>query len=88
MMPIAAGGSGSVAGPVGAVVGLMLGFGADWLIQKGVKLLSQETFQHQVEEVVNATQAEFTFKLLPSILQNIDAKFDDTIQLLLKFDQK
>ena len=84
---IAGGGAGSVAGPVGATVGVVLGFGADWLIQKGVEVLSKETFQHQVEEVVNATQAEFTFKLLPSILQNIDVEIDDTLQLLLKFNQ-
>ena len=84
---IAGGGSGSVAGPVGATVGLMLGFGADWLLQYGIKLASQDAFQHDVEAAVNATEAELTFKLLPSILQTIDGNFDDTEQLLLKFHQ-
>lgn len=88
-MVIVAGGAGSVAGPAGATVGLMLGFGADGLMQQGLKLLSSDAFEHEVEAAVNATQAEFIFKLLPSILQNIDVEIDDTIQLLLlKFDQK
>lgn len=82
-------GSGSLGGPIGATVGVVVGatvaLAVDWAVQQGVEMLSRTQFEKDVQEVVNSTNKQWQNKLLPSLLQSVDVKFEDTLQLLSKF---
>jgi hypothetical protein len=78
-------GGGTIGGPLGALVGVALGLGADYVINKGVEWANRDAFEKDARDAVQATYAELADKMAGQIAQNADVWFEDTIQLLATY---
>ena len=78
-------GGGSIAGPLGAAGGLLLGAMTDYAIQQGIETLDRPQFEQEILLAVKGTQIRLTDKLLDSLLNTINVMFSDTTQILMRF---
>ena len=81
-----AGAAGTLAGPVGTVVGALGGLGIDYLINEGVELTQRESFINDVKDALSATQKEWEKQIETSLDKAIDIWMNDTIQLLPRYE--
>jgi hypothetical protein len=82
----AGGAAGTLAGPVGTVVGALGGLGIDYLINEGVELTQRESFVNDVKDALSATQTEWEKQIETSLDKAIDIWMNDTIQLLPRYE--
>jgi hypothetical protein len=81
-----AGAAGTLAGPVGTVVGALGGLGIDYLINEGVELTQRESFVNDVTDALTTTQKEWEQQIQDSLDKAIDIWMNDTIQLLPRYE--
>lgn len=79
--------AGTVAGPVGSVLGAAAGLGLDYLVNKGVALSHRDDFISDTNDAINATQIEWENEMTQSIEKSVDIWFEDTINLFAKYSK-
>ena len=82
---VAAGGGavvGSVAGPMGTVIGATLGLGIDYSVNAGIELMKREEFIKDVTQVVEATKSDYYHVLELELHRAVRVWTEDAIQLL------
>jgi hypothetical protein len=82
---MAAGGgalAGSVAGPMGTVIGATLGLGIDYSVNAGIELMKREEFLTDVRQVVEATKSDYYHVLELELHRAVRVWTEDAIQLL------
>ncbi len=84
----AGGAAGALGGPVGVAIGAGVGLGIDYLISEGVELVQREKFLGDVKEALDTTQQAWQRDIQKSFHQAIDIWFEDSIQLLAKYEEK
>jgi hypothetical protein len=77
---------GTLAGPIGTVVGALGGLGVDYAINEGVELTQRESFVSDVREALTITQDEWQQQIQKSLHDAINIWIDDTIQLLPRYE--
>ncbi len=82
----AGGAAGTLAGPVGTIVGALGGLGIDYLINEGVELTQRESFVNDVKDALSATQTEWEKQIETALDKAIDIWMNDTIQLLPRYE--
>lgn len=86
-----AGGTGAIgaalAGPLGVALGAGAGLLIDYTVNEGVELIEREQFVHDVDRAVSATFHEWKEAMQASLAGTIDVWFDDTIQLMGRFER-
>ncbi|EDN67002.1 hypothetical protein BGP_4398 [Beggiatoa sp. PS] len=83
---VGAGGAvGTLAGPLGTIIGAVGGLGIDFAINEGVELTQRETFVTDVNAALLVTQNEWEKQMHHSLQEAINIWIDDTIQLLPRY---
>ncbi len=77
---------GTLAGPIGTVLGALGGLGVDYAISEGVELTQRESFVSDVREALTITQKEWQQQIQKSLHDAINIWIDDTIQLLPRYE--
>lgn len=77
---------GALGGPVGAAVGIVGGIGIDYLFNEGLALMQRDEFIHDSEVALHSTKATWEQLLQKSLHDTIQIWFDDSIQLLPKYE--
>ena len=83
------GGSGAVGalgGPVGAFVGIVGGIGIDYLLNEGISLMQRDAFIVDTNIALQSTKTTWEEILQDSLNKTIDVWFNDSIQLLPKYE--
>jgi hypothetical protein len=86
---LAIGGSGAVGalgGPLGAAIGIASGIGIDYLFNEGLALMQRDEFIKDSEAALRSTKATWEQLLQKSLYDTIQIWFDDSIQLLPKYE--
>jgi len=81
-----AGAAGTLAGPIGTLVGVLGGLGVDYLINEGVELTQRKSFVNDVKDALSATQTEWEKQIETALDKAIDIWMNDTIQLLPRYE--
>ncbi|MCP4695497.1 MAG: hypothetical protein GY862_01420 [Gammaproteobacteria bacterium] len=81
------GAAGSLGGPAGVAIGIAVGLGIDYLISEGVETMQRDDFTADVNDALDATQTEWENLLRRSLHGALDVWFEDTIQLLPRYDE-
>jgi len=87
---VAAGGgalAGSVAGPIGTIMGATIGIGIDYTVNAGIELIKREEFIKDVKLVVDATRKDYFHVLEQELHRATRVWVDDAIQLLPQVGQ-
>jgi hypothetical protein len=86
-----AGGTGAVgaalAGPLGVALGAGVGLLIDYGVNEGVELIEREPFVDDVDRAVSATFREWEEAMQTSLGDAVDVWFDDTVQLMARFER-
>ncbi|MEY3219475.1 MAG: hypothetical protein RIT27_832 [Pseudomonadota bacterium] len=77
---------GSLGGPIGALAGVLGGIGIDYLLNEGIGLMQRDAFIHDTDIALQSTKATWAQILNDSLNQTIQIWFDDSIQLLPKYE--
>ena len=83
----AGGAAGALGGPIGVAIGAGIGLGVDYLISEGVELVQRDKFLSDVKEALDTTQHAWQKDIQKSLHHAIDVWFEDTIQLLAKYEE-
>lgn len=77
---------GALGGPIGAVVGIAGGIGVDYLLNEGIALMQYDEFISDSELALHSTKTTWEELLQNSLNKTIQVWFDDSIQLLPKYE--
>ena len=77
---------GTIGGPLGTVIGITGGIGLDFFISKGIELMQRSEFIHDTEKAIQSTQDAWEELMRESLDKTIQIWFDDSIQLLPKYE--
>jgi hypothetical protein len=77
---------GALGGPIGAVVGIAGGIGVDYLLNEGIALMQYDEFISDSELALHSTKTTWEQLLQKSLHDTIQIWFDDSIQLLPKYE--
>jgi hypothetical protein len=77
---------GALGGPIGAVVGIAGGVGIDYLFNEGIALMQHDEFIHDSEKALHSTKTTWEQVLNNALNKTIQIWFDDSIQLLPKYE--
>lgn len=85
-------GSGGVMGTagggiIGTAIGVGAGLGIDYIINKGLDLMERDQFVADMRETIGVIEQEWRNEMRISLDQAIAVWFEDTIQLLQRFEQ-
>jgi len=78
---------GAIGGPLGVAIGLAGGVGLDYAINKGVALMQRDEFIANTTTALQSSRAIWEKTLQESLEQAIQIWFDDSIQLLPRYDK-
>lgn len=78
--------TGTVAGPAGTIIGAGIGFLVDYAINEGVELVKRDTFVRDARLAVESFENELNENEATSLQKAVDTWFDDSINLLKKFN--
>mmetsp|Transcript_45642 Transcript_45642/g.85209 ORF Transcript_45642/g.85209 Transcript_45642/m.85209 type:complete len:227 (+) Transcript_45642:2-682(+) len=73
--------AGLLAGPVGGVVGLAAGVGADWALHRGREMMQRQEFEDEVKKAILATQEDYFQALEAELHRALGAWMADSRQL-------
>lgn len=77
---------GTIGGPLGTVAGFIGGIGIDYLLNEGIASLQRDEFIKDTKTALQSTQDAWEELMLESLNKTIQVWFDDSIQLLPKFE--
>ena len=77
---------GSLGGPVGSVVGFTGGIFVDYLLNEGIALVKRDEFIHDTEKALQSTKDSWEKPMQITLNEIIQIWFDDSIQLLRKYE--
>lgn len=75
-------------GPMGAIAGIGVGIAIDYAINKGVEWKQRDKFESNAHEAVESFHMEYNDAAVSSLQGAVDVWFEDTINLVPKYDME